>query len=248
MPHLHADDVHKWYGETETGYHALRGVSFELEKGEFAALRGPSGCGKSTLLHIAGAMDRSTSGKVTLGGVHLEGLSSRRLAETRRRSIGFVFQQFNLLPTLTAIENVALPLLLDGIPSSRANRKADAALDEVGLASKRQSFPSQLSGGEMQRVAIARAVAIEPELLIADEPTGSLDSENGRRVLELLSRLNRDRNLTILMATHSADAAGYAQSVRHLRDGVLVDGEHTASAAAVGPSETDPSHAAAPAV
>ncbi|MEM6331043.1 MAG: ABC transporter ATP-binding protein [Planctomycetota bacterium] len=223
MPQLEITDVHKHYGEGGARYHALRGVSFGVEAGGFVALRGPSGCGKSTLLHIAGAMDRPTDGQVLLEGERLDRLTNEALARVRRRSVGFVFQAFNLLPTLTAAENVALPLLLDGVADGESAARSRAALDEVGLASKERSFPSQLSGGEMQRVAIARAVAIEPRLLVADEPTGSLDSENGRRVLDLLAELNRSRGLTILMATHSDEAAAYASRTLGIRDGLLQD-------------------------
>lgn len=221
MAHLELTELEKWYGEGVSRYHALRGVSFSLERGKFAALRGPSGCGKSTLLHIAGAMDTASAGTVRLGERQLEQLVPNELAAVRRRSIGFIFQAFNLLPTLTAEENVGLPRLLDGESSRSVLPIARQALDEVGLADKAASRPSQLSGGEMQRVAIARAVAMEPELLIADEPTGSLDSDNGATVLQLLTRLNRERSLTILMATHSAEAASYADQTIHLRDGRL---------------------------
>jgi len=221
---LEVTDVHKRYGVNGTGFAALRGITFSVAAGQFVAVRGPSGCGKSTLLHIVGAMDRPTSGQVLLQGRRLDTLSHEDLARVRRRSIGFVFQSFNLLPTLTVIENVALPRLLDGQGESAATARADAALDAVGLREKRRSFPSQLSGGEMQRVAIARALALEPELLIADEPTGNLDSDNGQRVLDLLADLNQQRGLTILMATHSEEAAAYAARSLHIRDGRLVTG------------------------
>jgi len=221
---LEVTDVHKRYGVNGTVFAALRGITFSVAAGQFVAVRGPSGCGKSTLLHIVGAMDRPTSGQVLLQGRRLDTLSHEDLARVRRRSIGFVFQSFNLLPTLTVIENVALPRLLDGQGESAATARADAALDAVGLREKRRSFPSQLSGGEMQRVAIARALALEPELLIADEPTGNLDSDNGQRVLDLLADLNQQRGLTILMATHSEEAAAYAARSLHIRDGRLVTG------------------------
>lgn len=230
MARLQLDSIRKAYGNGEHRFDALRGVSITLESGDFTALRGPSGCGKSTLLHIAGAMDRPSEGSVTLAGQRLDTLSQHGLALVRRRRIGFVFQAFNLLPTLTAEENVALPSLLDGLAERRAAAIAAEALGEVGLSDKRRSYPPQLSGGEMQRVAIARALAIEPQLLIADEPTGSLDSETGNAVLRLLRRLNDQRGLTILMATHSAEAAGFARSQARLRDGLLEDtGEPHAS-------------------
>jgi putative ABC transport system ATP-binding protein len=208
-------------------------VSFEIQAGEFVALRGPSGCGKSTLLHIVGGMDRPTAGEVHLHGRRLDALDPQALAEVRRRHVGFVFQAYNLLPTLTASENVALPLALDGVRPSVSRERAERALDEVGLRRRSSHLPSQLSGGEMQRVAVARALAIEPDLLVADEPTGSLDSENGTRVLELLSRLNKTRNLTILMATHAAEAAACASRQLNMRDGRLETGETRAVNAAV---------------
>jgi putative ABC transport system ATP-binding protein len=221
---LEVSDVRKHYGANGAGYEALRGVTFDVAAGQFVSVRGPSGCGKSTLLHIVGAMDRPTSGQVCLKGQRLDTLSNEELARVRRRSIGFVFQSFNLLPTLTALENVALPKLLDGQRENTATEQAETALDAVGLRGKAGSFPSQLSGGEMQRVAIARALALEPELVIADEPTGNLDSENGQRILDLLADLNRQRGMTILMATHAEEAAAFACRTLHIRDGRLVAG------------------------
>jgi putative ABC transport system ATP-binding protein len=218
-------DVQKRYGTNGAGYTALRGITFSVTAGEFIAVRGPSGCGKSTLLHIVGAMDRPTCGEVWLKGRRLDSLSSGELARVRRRDVGFVFQSFNLLPTLTSLENVSLPRLLDGQGDAAATARAATALDEVGLREKAGSYPSELSGGEMQRVAIARALALEPQLLIADEPTGNLDSENGRRILELLDDLNRERGLTILLATHEEEAAAYASRALHIRDGRLVTAE-----------------------
>jgi putative ABC transport system ATP-binding protein len=217
-------NVHKRFGIEGSSYDALRCLNFTVEAGEFVAVRGPSGCGKSTLLHIVGAMDRPTSGQVWLNGQRLDQLSYEALARVRRRCVGFVFQSFNLLPTLTALENVELPLMLDGIREKEVADRARAALDDVGLGDKMQQLPSQLSGGEMQRVAIARAIAIDPDLLIADEPTGSLDSSNGQKVLDLLAELNRTRGLTILMATHAEEAAAYATRTLSLRDGCLVEG------------------------
>jgi putative ABC transport system ATP-binding protein len=220
-PWLVVEDLHKVYDGAEGGIAALRGVSFTVSRGDFVAIRGPSGCGKSTLLHIAGAMDRPTQGSVRLKGRPLDALSLEELAQLRRRHVGFVFQQYNLLPTLSVAENVALPLLLDRASESAAMDRAKHLLDQVGLAHRLTHFPAQLSGGEMQRVAIARAIAAGPDLLLADEPTGSLDSENGRRVMELLADLNRRLRLTVLLATHSAEAARFARRTLHLRDGRL---------------------------
>ena len=218
---LVAENVIKRYGTPSAPLDALRGVSLTVERGAFVAIRGPSGGGKSTLLHILGAMDQPTAGRVMLNDERLDQLSVDRLAIVRRRRIGFVFQSFNLLPTLVVEENVALPLLLDGVAPHVANRAAHQSLAEVGLEHRHRHLPSELSGGEMQRVAIARALAIQPELIIADEPTGSLDSENGQRVLELLAALNQQHALTIVMATHSADAANYAHRTVLIRDGQI---------------------------
>ena len=185
------------------------------------ALQGSSGCGKSTLLHILGAMDRPTSGQVWLDERRLDNMSLEQLALVRRREIGFVFQAFNLLPTLTTLENVSLPLRLDGVPERQARDRAIECLDAVGLLPRAAHEPSQLSGGEQQRAAIARALVLRPRLILADEPTGSLDSVNGLRVLELLASLNHTRNITVIMATHAEDAAQFATSRLLVRDGQL---------------------------
>jgi putative ABC transport system ATP-binding protein len=219
LPILIVDAVEKIYEGGQRGVAALRGVSFEVEAGEFVALMGPSGCGKSTLLHLVGGMDRPTRGSVTLGDVRLDRLSEEELARLRRKSVGFVFQFFNLLPTLTVAENVALPLLLDGTPEMEARRRTRALLDRVGLAAREAHFPAELSGGEMQRAAVVRAIIAEPRLVLADEPTGNLDSENGEHVMQLLAELNRELRITILLATHSQEAARYAGRAINLRDG-----------------------------
>ncbi len=227
MAHLLIRNLHKTYSGAHEGVAALRGISLSVERGELIALWGPSGCGKSTLLHIVGGMDRPTSGSVQLDGQALEQLDRRQLAILRRRSIGFVFQAFHLLPTLTVTENVALPLTLDGLSQSEAHRRAEDVLEQVGLAARRHSYPAQLSGGEMQRAAVARAVVNQPALLLADEPTGSLDSENGERVLQLIEELNRKLGITVLLATHSPEAAQRARRVVRMRDGLLEDsGSH----------------------
>lgn len=218
---LSGDGIVKTYGDNEVRLDALCGITIEIAAGEFVALRGPSGCGKSTLLHILGAMDRPTHGVVTLAGRRLDTLTLDQLAAVRRKQVGFVFQAFNLLPTLRVEENVKLPLMLDGVSDADAKDRVRESLAEVGLGDRRSHFPSQLSGGEMQRVAIARALAIDPKVIIADEPTGSLDSANGRRVLELLTDLNQSKRITVLMATHSAEACGYASRTLHLRDGQI---------------------------
>ena len=198
---------------------AVSGVSFVAASGEFVALMGPSGCGKSTLLHLCGAMDRPDRGEIQLGDTNLAHLGDDQLTLLRRQRIGFVFQFFNLLPTLTLVENIALPLLLAGVAPATATRQARDLGDSVGLAARLNAYPAQVSGGEMQRAAIARAIVHAPSLLIADEPTGNLDSGNGARILELLVELNASRRLTILLATHAPEIAAAAHRTLHMRDG-----------------------------
>jgi ABC-type lipoprotein export system ATPase subunit len=218
MPLLSVRDVHKMYASGESAVAAVRGISLDVEQGSFIAIVGPSGCGKSTLLHLCGAMDRPSKGSVVLGEQRFESLDEEELTRVRRERIGFVFQFFNLLPTLTAEENIALPLLLAGrSPSSSRSHARDVA-GRVGVSHRLHMYPQQLSGGEMQRVAIARAVVHEPELLLADEPTGNLDSETGARILALIRDLNV-RGLTIQLATHAPELAAAADRVVHLHDG-----------------------------
>lgn len=221
--------------EVRKNYHgeavveAVRGVSFTLEAGDFVALMGPSGCGKSTLLHLCGAMDRPTSGSLTIAGVTPATLGDDELTRLRREKIGFVFQFFNLLPTLTVQENIALPLLLAGRAAAEADRWARVLADRVGLSARLNHYPQQLSGGEIQRAAIARAIIHSPALLIADEPTGNLDSDNGTRILQLLANLNRELRVTILMATHDARIAQAARRLICMRDGLIERSEEPAS-------------------
>ena len=218
---LNVDKVEKIYGGTGRGVAAVRGVSFDLDTGDFIALMGPSGCGKSTLLHLIGGMDRPTRGSVRLGGIALDSLGEEDLSKLRRKKIGFVFQFFNLLPTLTVAENVALPLLLDGTRGREAEKRARLRLEQVGLDARASHFPAELSGGEMQRAAVARAIIAGPELLLADEPTGNLDTENGEHVMTLLAELNRDLGITIILATHSDEAARFATRTIRMRDGLV---------------------------
>ena len=198
---------------------ALAGVSLELEAGDFVALMGPSGCGKSTLLHLCGAMDRPSAGHVHFEGHDLALLSDDELTRLRRERVGFVFQFFNLLPTLTLGENIALPCLLSGMRTADAESRAKQTADRVGIGHRWSHYPQQVSGGEMQRAAIARALVHQPALLVADEPTGNLDSENGERVLQLLGDINREFRVTILLATHASDVAAAAHRVQRMRDG-----------------------------
>ena len=221
MPRVVVEEVEKTYEGGRGGVTALRGVSFTVEAGEFVALMGPSGCGKSSLLHILGGMDRATAGRVSLDGVSFGSLSEQELARLRRRKIGFVFQFFNLLPTLTVQENVALPLMLDGASDRDTNRRAVELLRRVGLSDRASHLPAELSGGEMQRCAVARAIIARPQLVLADEPTGNLDSENGKQVMQLLAELNHDTGVTIILATHAGESAEFARRIIRLRDGTI---------------------------
>jgi len=219
MSLLIADHVRKTYRSGETTVEAVTDISLTVSPGEFVAVVGPSGCGKSTLLHLCGGMDRPNSGSVILEGTRLEALDDDGLTRVRRERIGFVFQFFNLLPTLTLGENIELPLLLAGADGQVTRRRARELAERMGVAQRWSHYPQQLSGGEMQRAAIARAVIHAPALLLADEPTGNLDTENGDRVLGLLRDLHRNGRLTILLATHAPDLAAAAGRVVHLRDG-----------------------------
>ena len=217
-------DVHKVFHQGEAEVRALAGVSLDIEAGAFVSIMGPSGSGKSTLLHLMGGLDLPTSGEVSLDGTPLSRLSDDEITILRRRKIGFVFQFFNLLPTYTAEENVALPLLLDGLGRREVRPRVEAALEQVGLSHRRRHRPEELSGGEMQRVAIARALVIDPRVILADEPTGNLDTKTGEQVLDLLGAANRDRHCTIVLVTHDSRAAAHAERLITLKDG-LVDGQ-----------------------
>ena len=222
MPVLVAEGLQKTYHSGESNVTALAGVSFAVDQGDFVALMGPSGCGKSTLLHLCGAMDRASAGRILLNGKDLAKLGDDDLTHVRREQVGFVFQFFNLLPTLTIADNIALPCLLAGMKGDAADARAKALAERVGIAHRLSHFPQQVSGGEMQRAAIARALVHQPALLVADEPTGNLDSENGAKVLALLSALNKEMGVTVLLATHSADVAAAATRVLRMRDGKFV--------------------------
>jgi putative ABC transport system ATP-binding protein len=219
MPILSLQDVSKDYLTDGQPVHALSGLSLNAERGEFVALVGRSGCGKSTLLNLAGAMDSPTSGTVLLDGVSTSSLNDNGLTQLRREKVGFVFQSFQLLHTLTVFENVELPLLLAGKPGAR--EAARERLTWVELDGLGDRFPHQLSGGQMQRVAIARALIHSPSILLADEPTGNLDTTTGNVILELLRRLTREQNTATIIATHSPEAASLANTVVRLRDGKI---------------------------
>lgn len=214
-------DVHKEYRRDQHVIPVLSGITLDVKQGEFLALMGPSGSGKSTLLNLIGGIDRPTRGEVRVAGESLGTLSSSKLAAWRARHVGFIFQLYNLIPVLTAQQNVELPLLLTRLSGAERTRRTKLALDLVGLTGREKHYPRQLSGGEEQRVAIARAIVADPTLLVADEPTGDLDSKNAEEILVLLQRLNQEMKKTILMVTHDPRAAERAHLTFHLDKGTL---------------------------
>ena len=222
--------VSRWYGEAKV-VHALNDVSLSVARGERIAVMGPSGSGKSTLLNLVCGLDEPSAGAIVIDGINLAELDDDARTRLRREKIGMVFQTFNLLPTLTARENVALPLRLQGLSRKEAENRATAMLGRVGLADRETHRPDQLSGGERQRIAIARALIFEPPVLLADEPTGNLDSATGQEILELLDRLHSELNTTILLVTHNEEAARYCDRILRLRDGRVVREEKVAEAA-----------------
>ncbi len=219
MPIISTRNLRKQFGTGDVAVEVLRGVDLAIESGEFVALMGPSGSGKSTLLSILGGIEPPTSGEVILDGVDIANLSDDERTLLRRRKIGFVFQAFNLIPTLTALENVSLPLELDGVDAKEAKRRAMESLERVELGHRADHIPSKMSGGEQQRVAVARALAIQPAILLADEPTGNLDSRQSARVTALLRSLAADHKQTIIMVTHDANVAKSAFRLLMFRDG-----------------------------
>jgi putative ABC transport system ATP-binding protein len=221
--------VSKQYGAGDVKVDALKGIDLTVERGDFLAVMGPSGCGKSTLLHVLGGIDPPTSGQVFLDGQDLAALDDAARSVLRRRRLGFVFQRINLLPTMTALENVALPLRIDGVGRTSGNERAQAALQRVGIAHRAGHFPHELSGGEQQRVAIARALVIEPAVVFADEPTGALDSTNADHTLELLAECVRDGQ-TVVMVTHDPNMARHASRVLLMQDGRIVEAAEAAGA------------------
>ena len=220
---LRAGHLRKVYHVGEIKVPALRGVDLEIKRGEFVAIMGPSGSGKSTLLHLISGLDRPTGGEVMLAGQRLSSLDDEALSVLRRRKIGFVFQTFNLIPMLTAEENVMLPLLIDGRDPKESQERMESLLQLVHIADRKDHKPDQLSGGQQQRVAIARALVTEPEIVMADEPTGSLDTNSGTVVLDLLRRVREGSGTSIVMVTHDPRSASYADRVVYLRDGKVVD-------------------------
>jgi len=214
-------DVHKVYRLGSIEIYALRGVSFSVKKGEFLCIMGPSGSGKTTLLNIIGTLDKPTKGRVIVDGRDITRLRERELTEFRLRKIGFVFQFYNLIPVLTALENVELPMIFAGIPKKERKRRAEYLLRLVGLEDRMNHRPDELSGGEQQRVAIARALANNPSIILADEPTGELDTDTSRRVLDVFREVSRAEGVTVIIVTHDPVVAEYADRIIYLRDGKI---------------------------
>ncbi len=222
---LQVKSLEKSYSRGDQQVQALKGVSLEIKEGQFVSIMGPSGSGKSTLLHLMGGLDRPTNGQVVLKGQAIESLSDNELSLFRRKNLGFIFQFFNLLPTLSALENVALPRLLGGESIQSITPKATDLLKMMGLEKRMHHKPDQLSGGEMQRVAIARALVSDPLLILADEPTGNLDSKTGESILTLMKEMTRETGKTIVMVTHDLKAASYGNRLIRMRDGLLESDE-----------------------
>jgi putative ABC transport system ATP-binding protein len=218
---IQLEHIHKTYTMGDVDVHALRGVSLTIREGEFVAIMGASGSGKSTTMNIIGCLDRPTRGQYILAGQDVSGMSKDERADIRCQKIGFVFQGFNLLSRTSALENVELPMLYAGVDSAERNRRALEALAAVGLAGREQNHPNQLSGGEQQRVAVARALVNNPALILADEPTGNLDSRTSVEVMEIFQRLNRERGITLILVTHEPDIAEYAQRIVVFKDGKI---------------------------
>ncbi len=220
-PVIRLEGVHKIYQLGETQVHALRGVSLEIHRREFVAVMGASGSGKSTLMNLLGCLDKPTSGQYFLDDTDVTKHSKVELARVRNRQIGFVFQQFNLLARTTALENVELPTVYAGIPQEERTKRAREALELVGLSDRAHHFPSQLSGGQQQRVAIARALVNRPSILLADEPTGNLDSRTSVEIMDIFQRLNDEQGITVIVVTHEHDIAQYARRILEFRDGKM---------------------------
>ena len=222
-PLISLRDVRRDYALGAERVHALQGVSLDVARGDYVAIVGPSGCGKSTLLNLIGVIDQPTSGSVTIDGKRVDAMSDREATQFRLRNIGFVFQRFYLMPILSALENVALPMAEAGVPKDERVKRASGLLSYVWLGNRQRHRPSEMSGGEQQRVAIARALANQPKLLLADEPTGELDAKTGTEIIALFQRLNND-GTTIVVVTHDEDLASAAKRKIHMRDGRVVDG------------------------
>ena len=218
-------DLHKTYRMGDVEVHALQGVSFEIQKGEFIAIMGPSGSGKSTLMNLIGCLDTPSAGAYQLDGIDVEKLGSADLSLVRARKLGFVFQQYNLLARQSALRNVEMPLIYRGVGRAERHQRATTALGIVGMSDRVHHRPNELSGGQQQRVAIARALVGSPAVILADEPTGALDTKTSAEIMGILQRLNRQQGLTVVLVTHEADVAAYARRVLTMRDGRLVHDE-----------------------
>lgn len=221
LPAVQAVELTKRYGAGPDATFALRGVSFVIHKGEFMAIIGPSGSGKTTLLNLLGALDRPTSGKVFIDGIDISKLPNAELARIRNSKLGFVFQDFNIIPRMSALENVELPLLIEGVPKEKRRERVMSLLDRFGLASKAERNVNKLSGGERQRVAVARALANDPAIVLADEPTGNLDTKNTEVMMEFMKQLNDEFGKTVVIITHNPDVANRAERIIAIRDGAI---------------------------
>jgi len=219
---IRIEEVWKTYKMGEVEVHALRGLNLEIKKGEFVAIMGPSGSGKSTCVNMVGCLDIPTTGEIYLEGKNIAHLEESELAQIRGKKIGFIFQQFNLIPTLTAKENIMLPMIFQGVPFEKRKQRAEKLLKMVDLGDRMDHKPTELSGGQQQRVAIARSLANDPEVILADEPTGNLDSKTGRLVIDFLCNMHKNEKKTIVMVTHDKDIAKCAERTEQLRDGKII--------------------------
>ncbi len=235
---IEAVDLYKTYESSTLSVQALKGVSLRIEKAEVVAVMGPSGCGKTSLLNCLSGLDGITSGSVEIAGQDIRGLSDRELTNFRAKEMGFVFQTYNLLPVLNGIENVELPLLAGGVSARQARRRAWAGIEQVGMQEWARHRPAQMSGGQRQRFAIARALATEPSIVWADEPTGALDSTTGQEIIDLMVKLNRERHMTFVWVTHSAEVARSAGRLITMRDGLIESDEQIKQARPVGQNRT----------
>jgi len=221
-PIIELENVRKTYLMGNIGVHALSGINLKINKGEFVAIIGHSGSGKSTLINMVGSLDLPTHGKIKLAGTDISSLPESELAQLRGKKIGFVFQSFNLIPTLTALENVMLPLMFKNVSEEERRERSEGMLKKVGMAARMNHLPRELSGGEQQRVAIARALVVEPEVILADEPTGNIDYKTGQEIMNLLEKLHKDENRTIVVVTHERFVAQHAERVVQLQDGKIL--------------------------
>ena len=223
---IKTSEIHKVYNQTQIPVHALNGVDIEIEKGEFTAIVGPSGSGKSTLLNIIGGLDRPTKGEISVGGQDISKLSDNQLIDFRKNNIGFVFQAYNLIPVLTAKENVEFVMLLQNRSKEERDSRVQELMDAVGLSDKLDNRPAELSGGQQQRVAVARALAPKPTFILADEPTANLDSKSTANLLDIMGRLNKEENITFVFSTHDQRVVDRARRIITLEDGLIVSDEH----------------------